>query len=99
MLLMPGFRGGQGEEDLAVLAGAALREIAVDAFLEAFVGQIALPPADGAAIGWFGLRLNRGMLVAHWSDSTRNPPVSSTLAQLLKCGLLSSRDLTGVLIG
>ena len=51
MLLMPGLGGGEGEEDLAVLTGASGSEVTVDALFEALVREVALPPADGSAIG------------------------------------------------
>lgn len=99
MLLVPGFGGGESEEDLPVLTGAALGEIPVDALFEALVGEVALPPPDGPAVGRrVGGRGGRRLLVRHWCDAIGDHPLSSTLAQLLKYGLLSIRDLRMLLM-
>jgi hypothetical protein len=54
---------GEGEQDLALLALAALGEVAVDLGLGALVGEVARPAAAVGEVGWgrgHGIHASRG---------------------------------------
>jgi hypothetical protein len=55
VLLVPALGGGEGEQDVALLAGAAAGEVAVGGGLGELVGEVAAPAADLRGAGGSGV--------------------------------------------